>query len=55
MTRKWDYPNAAYDNAFYLYFVDSTGIYPQPIQNVGTMRTSNGGDVLIQWDSAGLR
>ncbi len=50
VTRKWDYPNAAYDNAFYLYFVDSTGIYPQPIQNVGTMRTSNGGDIVFNSD-----
>ncbi|MBK7681137.1 MAG: T9SS type A sorting domain-containing protein [Bacteroidetes bacterium] len=47
VTRKWDYPNAAYDNAFYVYLVDSTGIYPHPVQNVGTMRASNGGDIVF--------
>ena len=45
VTRRWDYYSWSYDNAFYIYLVDSNGIYPQTIQNVGTFRASGGGDI----------
>jgi|JI10StandDraft_1071094.scaffolds.fasta_scaffold24168_1 hypothetical protein len=53
VTRKWDYYSSSYDNAFYVYLVDSNGIYPQPVQYVGTLRASNGGE--ITFSSNGTR
>lgn len=43
VTRRWDFYSSSYDNTFYVYFVDSTGIYPQSVQSVGTLRASGGG------------
>ena len=45
VTRKWDYYSWSYNNAFYVYLVDSNGIYPLPVQNVGALRASNGGEI----------
>ena len=50
VTRKWDHLSLTADNAFYVYFVDSTGIYPQAVQNEGAFRTTGGGDVTFNSD-----
>ncbi|MBK9637703.1 MAG: hypothetical protein IPO63_07735 [Bacteroidetes bacterium] len=50
VTRKWDYPNLAFDNAFYVYLIDSTGIYPQTVQTEGALRQTNGGDIAFNYD-----
>ena len=52
ITRHWDNINQTYNNEFYVYLVDSIGITPLPVQNVGTMRSSNGGDITFNSDGS---
>ena len=52
VTRHWDNINQTYNNEFYVYLVDSSGITPLPVQNVGTMRASGGGDITFNSDGS---
>ena len=50
VTRRWDYYNLTANNAFYVYLVDSNGISPIPVQYIGAMRTTGGGDITFNSD-----
>ncbi|HNA17474.1 MAG TPA: hypothetical protein PK678_13190, partial [Ferruginibacter sp.] len=50
VTRRWDYYNLTANNAFYVYLVDSNGISPLPVQSIGAMRTTGGGDIVFNSD-----
>jgi hypothetical protein len=50
VTRRWDYYNVSADNEFYVYLVDSNGISPLPVQSIGSLRTTGGGDITFNAD-----
>jgi hypothetical protein len=33
------------DNDFYIHLVDTAGIWPQPVQSIGTLNSTNGGKI----------
>ncbi|MBK7682475.1 MAG: T9SS type A sorting domain-containing protein [Bacteroidia bacterium] len=50
VTRHFDNVSQSYNNEFYVYLVDSLGISAMPVQTVGTMRNSNGGEISFNSD-----
>ncbi len=48
ITRRWTYaPGYVKNNEFWVYLVDSSGIYPQPVQFEGVSHFDNAGDMTI--------
>jgi hypothetical protein len=50
VTRHFDNVSQSYNNDFYVYLVDSLGIISMPVQTIGTMRNSGGGDISFNSD-----
>ena len=52
VTRKWNNTTLIYDNSFFLYHLDSIGITPVSIQNLGSLRRTGGGDLTFNSDGS---
>ena len=52
VTRRWTYAPITAPNEFWVYLVDSIGIHPHPIQNVGASHFDSGGDISFNSDGS---